>query len=184
MADDQIRALKTVLGVTTDIELARALGVERSSVSQWKRRGGVPKKYAALAGLADGVKEADRLRNSTRHSLFGRTENHYWLKAALAFMPPNLPESRSSSLANIGSEREGPLILLVHLAIWATSEYLGKPRCESESDYRALVEAMEAHESDRMVRIIRPLLLASARERLIESPQSESSIGSSGQNSS
>lgn len=179
MADDQIRALKTVLGVASDIELARALGVERSSVSQWKRRGAVPKKYAALAGLEAAVQDADRLKNATRHNLFGRTDNHYWLKAALAFLPANLPEGRNSSLANIGSGREAPLILLVHLAMWATSEYLGKPRCESESDYQALIAALEANEADRMLSIIRPLLLERAREQVIESPQSESSIGAS-----
>lgn len=169
MADDEIRSLKVVLGVTTDVELARALGVERSSISQWKRRGSVPRKYRALLGLEGRVAEANRVLNTTRHTLFGRTENHYWLKAALAFLPDQFRDRNNASLADLGREREGPLMLLASLAMAASAQHLGKARCESEEDYEALITAMLTHEVETIAAIL------SAGQS--QSPQSESSIG-------
>ncbi len=174
MAEDEIRALKAALNVSTDVALAQALGVERSSISQWKRRGAVPRKYRAYLGAEGMVSELTRLLAKTRHNFLGRAENHFWLRAALAFMPSYFVDPPGVGPAEVGRSREGPLILLVNLAMIATNIHLGKARCETESDYEALVEAMLIHEWELIDSIIHG-------DEEGESPQSGSSIGGEGE---
>ncbi|WP_022705306.1 helix-turn-helix domain-containing protein [Pseudorhodobacter ferrugineus] len=43
-----IDELKKKLGVETDVDLARALTVDKSTVSSWRNRGNVPERYLAI----------------------------------------------------------------------------------------------------------------------------------------
>ncbi len=46
-----IHDLKLHLGADSDIELAQALGLHRTTICQWRRRGSVPKEYRIPANL-------------------------------------------------------------------------------------------------------------------------------------
>ncbi len=52
MADEIVEQLKQKLDASTDSELARKLGVDRRTVSGWRSRGSVPKRYL---GILEGV---------------------------------------------------------------------------------------------------------------------------------
>lgn len=45
MSDATIQEIKERFGVVTDADLARALGVDKSTISSWRRRAVVPQKY-------------------------------------------------------------------------------------------------------------------------------------------
>lgn len=173
MSETEIQALKAALGATTDGELATALGVERTSISQWRRRGSVPQKYRAYLGLDEMVSEVTRLLTSGRKRVLDRIEYHYWVRAALAFMPSHHDDGQKT-FAERGRSREEMLMTLLNLAMVSTNAYLGKRWCESEADYDALIDAMMAHHYD---------LICSITDGEEESPQSESSIAGSGGNS-
>lgn len=51
MTDDPlqiIEALKAQLGTETDADLARRLGIDKSTISSWKARGSVPRRFRAI----------------------------------------------------------------------------------------------------------------------------------------
>ena len=45
---DLVDKLRTAIGVKTDTALADELGLERSTVAQWRRRGSLPQAYRAI----------------------------------------------------------------------------------------------------------------------------------------
>ena len=47
-AEETIAALRAKLGARTDAELARKLGIDKSTVSSWKARGNVPGRFANI----------------------------------------------------------------------------------------------------------------------------------------
>lgn len=152
MSIEAIRALKAALDVNTDVELANALGIERSAVAQWKRRGGVPAKYMMMIG--EDPKRFARAWDAVRHHLLGRVENHYFLRAGLAFLPQELPTPAGASKADLGEIREQTLLELMNLAQIVTYDRLEKRYCESEEDYAFLVRAMEVAEREVIALIL------------------------------
>ena len=106
MAQDDIRALKGVLAVHSDVDLAAKLGVERSTVAQWKRRGAVPSKYAYLLGLAEMPSQTEKSLAAVRHHYLGRAENHWLLKVALGFTPIGPDSVMEEDEATLGEYRE------------------------------------------------------------------------------
>jgi hypothetical protein len=152
MSNDAIRALKAALEVKTDVELAKALGIERSTVAQWKRRGGPPEKYMMMIG--EDPKRFARAWDAVRHHLLGRVENHYFLRAGLAFLPKDLPTPPNASKAELGQIREQMLLALMNLAQITTYNRLEKRYCENEEDYAFLVQAMEIAERELIALIV------------------------------
>lgn len=74
--------LKTALGCDTDIALAERLGVERSTIAQWRRRAGVPQGWHYVLKL----KDVEIQSLAARRRLFGDGDGYYVQMAALALM--------------------------------------------------------------------------------------------------
>lgn len=72
-----IEALKMRLGASTDVELARKLAVDKSTVSSWRSRGSLPKRYM---GIVTGEEEAQAVSTPPLH--WG-THEEYAFKLAL-----------------------------------------------------------------------------------------------------
>lgn len=156
MAGELIHALKAAFDVKTDVELARVLGVERSAIAQWKRRGGVPEKYLGLLSpdLAGGPGRMAKFYNAIRHNVLGRAENQYFLRAGLAFMGERLPTPSGATRAQVGVAREFRLIRLMEIAQFYTHAELGKRYCETEAEYEKLIEIMEEQARPQIDRIL------------------------------
>jgi transcriptional regulator with XRE-family HTH domain len=171
MAGEDINTLKSALGVSTDVELARKLGIERSTVAQWKRRGSVPSKYAYLISLAEFPSEAERNLNAVRHHLLGRSERQWFLKAALAFLPYFKDAWLEDEPATRGEERERVVISLMSLAEACCLKYLDLDYPTGDEDYEQLVRIMNSSERLSVDALLSPLLKASADRVLNEGPQ-------------
>ena len=158
MSSEDIRLIKAALGVASDVELAKALGVERSTIAQWKRRGSVPGKYFGALNLDSNPSRLARYFNAIRVKLFGRPEHHYFLRAALAFLPETLAAPQGVSSAALGDLREEPVLSLMHLAQLTCMGRLGKRHPENHDDYVALVSAMMADDNGAIAAIMGDLV--------------------------
>src|SRR5580704_15405496 len=83
VAGSEIETLMQVLDARNELELAAKLGLTRSAVSQWRRRGMVPARLRHL--LASQGDEAHL--EASRQQIFRKPEYHYWLRAALVLAP-------------------------------------------------------------------------------------------------
>lgn len=167
MVDDDIRAMRAIFEVDTDRELAAAMGITRSTISKWRRRGAVPSYHRVTLELAE-QDVTGRLLDASLTPIFARPEGHYLLRAALAFMPQTLPTPPGADLAERGTARVVVLAALINAARTACDAYLGKRYPEGAEDYARLVEAMRAEDGDTL-----EALAVLAAE---EGPQSGSSI--------
>ena len=158
MAGEDITELKNALGVSTDVELANKVGIERSTVAQWKRRGSAPSKYAYLLDIAEFPSQAERTLNAVRHHLLGRAEHQWFLKAALAFLPYFKDSRLEDEPATRGEERERVVISLMSFADYCCGHYLRKTYPVGEEDYERLVRIMNNEERLATDALLSPLL--------------------------
>ena len=149
MAADQIAALKKALGARTELELAAMLGLSRSTISTWKKRGGgVPARYLAMLEAGGGNSDAA----AAGQQVFRRPEAHYWLRTALAL----LPEGRDGdSLLEAGSSREKLVIALMGLAIRVARTDLKRQAIRNDAEWAQLMERLVSSHRDAMIAILR-----------------------------
>ena len=128
--------LKTTLGCESDVELADRLGVERSTVAQWRRRNGVPARWHFI--LKAPADKAARL--AARRRIFGDGDGFYIHMAALALLdderfhwPMLTPHAR-------GWQVEDWLLRVATYII----EVLGDRTCTSYEDYERLMAELLA----------------------------------------
>jgi hypothetical protein len=129
----QIETLMSVLDVRNEYELSAKLGLSRSAVSQWKKRGAVPARFHHLiASLGD-----DAAMEATHQQIFRKPEYHYWLRSALVLAPPL--EARSDPS---GERRERLIVDLMALAMRVTRQDLGLSRIRDEGAWQRLMDRM------------------------------------------
>jgi len=143
-----IEALKRALGAETELELAARLGIARSTVSQWRRRGSIPARYLALlAAEVDGSDSA-----AAEQHVFRRPEAHYWLRAALALLPGGQTEE---GVLQAGRSREQLVIALMGLAIRVARTDLKLQTIRNEVEWRRLMERLIVFHRDAVVGVLR-----------------------------
>lgn len=123
--------LKTALGCDTDIALAERLGVERSTIAQWRRRTGVPKGWHFVLKLKDV--EVQSL--AARRRLFGEGDGYYIQMAALAL----LDVTRFDWPELAPSARGGMMQDWIVKAAAYVIRVLGDRTCNSHREYEALL---------------------------------------------
>ena len=147
MAADKIAALKNALGARTELELAAMLGLSRSTISTWKKRGGVPARYLAM--LEAGGDSFDAA--TAGQQVFRRPEAHSWLRTALAL----LPESRDGDgLLATGSSREKLVIALMGLAIRVARTDLKLQAIRNDAEWAQLMECLVASHRDAVIAVL------------------------------
>jgi hypothetical protein len=147
MAAEEIAALKKAFGARTELELAAMLGLSRSTISTWKKRGGVPARYLAMLEVGAGDSDAA----ATGQQVFRRPETHYWLRTALAF----LPEGRNDQgILQSGRSREQLVIALMGLAIRVTRTDLKRRNLLDDADWTRLMERLVTGHRDAVVDIL------------------------------
>src|SRR3569623_456723 len=107
--NDPVDQLKAALGVETDIALARELGLERSTIAQWRRRGALPALYR---GIIDAGERAASLAVAlaARQQVYGDSRAMYLLRGALAVIPAGLLDFPELSAHLLGDHRERLLL--------------------------------------------------------------------------
>jgi hypothetical protein len=124
--------LKEALGLLTDIDLASRLGVERSTIAQWRRRQKVPQHWHFVLAN-EGIE--DRLL-ATRRQVFGDGHGHYVMMAALAILDvEDLDWADWLMPMAVGHSRLERILLACSYVIDA----LAGAQCSSQSDYESLV---------------------------------------------
>lgn len=132
MTGSQIETLMRVLDARTEYELSAKLGISRSAVSHWRRRG-VPARFQhLLASLGD-----DAVSEATHQQIFRKPEYHYWLRSALVLAPPLQGHGDPS-----GEGRERLIIDLMALAMRVTRKDLGLSRIRDEGAWERLMECL------------------------------------------
>lgn len=81
-ANEQVDNLREVMGADTDQDFAKMIGVERSTIAQWRRRNGVPARWAQAILSRSFQKHADE----QRFRVFGAGDGYFLVMAALALM--------------------------------------------------------------------------------------------------
>jgi transcriptional regulator with XRE-family HTH domain len=161
MLEDQVRRIREALGAANDSELAEKLGLGRSAVSRWKERGVIPAKFRFLAEEDSRHRAIELGSQFIEHDrLYGHADHHYWLRAALQFVPPGYGAKLAA--ADRAKLLEFVLTRLMSAAADATVKELGKRRCESEEDLQALVAVLSSGASsatgssyaDRIARVL------------------------------
>lgn len=123
--------LKVALNCETDIALAERLGVERSTIAQWRRREAVPKGWHFVLKL----KEVEAQSLSARRRLFGDGDGYFVQMAALAVLDPtrfDWPELTESAR---GSHVQEWILKATGYII----QVLGERTCNSQADYQCLL---------------------------------------------
>lgn len=128
--------LKATLRCESDIELADRLGVERSTIAQWRRRGGVPARWHFI--LKAPAVEAARL--AARRRIFGDGDGFYLHMAAIALLDEERFHWPELTPAHQGWQVEDWLLRVASYII----EVLGDRTCESLDEYEVLVRELLA----------------------------------------
>jgi transcriptional regulator with XRE-family HTH domain len=147
MSAVDIEGLKRVLGAHTELELAAKLGIARSTVSQWRRRGSIPGRYQTLlhADLASSDAAV------AGQQVFRRPEAQYWLRSALAL----LPEGRDSEgLLAAGHSREKLVIALMGLAIRVARTDLRRQAIRNDAEWAQLMGCLVSGHRDVVIAIL------------------------------
>ena len=137
MTTPEIDALKHALDVETDLEMAAKLGLSRSAVAQWRRRGAIPARFRRLLE----AERTDTYLETVRQQIFRKPEYHYWLRAALALATPAgaIAEAGDASAAE---RRERLILHLMALAMTVTRKDLGLSRIASETAWNRLMNRL------------------------------------------
>jgi hypothetical protein len=141
---DPVDALKAALEVQTDLALAARLGLERSTIAQWRRRGSVPTRYRFMlqSERRESLKQGWRIAD--RRQVYGDGDGRFILSAALACVPTEAFEfPKAFSSANVGWARESLLMNVVQVVLKACREELGKATCESHDEFVQLVAVLD-----------------------------------------
>lgn len=147
MAAQEIAALKKALGARTELELAAMLGLSRSTISTWKKRGGVPGRYLAMleAGASDAT--------ATAQQMFRRPEAHYWLRTALAFFPEG--NAGAGGILQSGRSREQLVVALIGLAIRVARTDLKLMSLRDDAEWTRLMERLVSGHREAVIAVIR-----------------------------
>lgn len=138
---DMVDQLKLALGAATDVALARELGLERSTVAQWRRRKSLPDIYKEIVD-AHEVGEARSAALAARRFLYGDGKAMFLVRAALAVIPLEKMDYNFLSESLLGDHRERLIINVAQFASSVCLNLFGRPRCDSEREYVELVNAM------------------------------------------
>lgn len=123
------------------------LGLERSTIAQWRRRGSVPARYGFMLKMKHRDDVRQGMRHALRRQLYGDGTGRYLLAAALAFIPPaELEFGEELASGNLGWARESRVLSVVNVVLNACSLVLGKARCQTEADFIKLMSALEEPE--------------------------------------
>jgi transcriptional regulator with XRE-family HTH domain len=140
--NEPVDALKDVLGVASDQELASVLGLERSAIAQWRRRKSIPARYRLLL---DSTRRRKEFRYAVRRLLYGDSEGRYLLAATLAWIPASkFDMPKSLSPANVGWTRETLILNVAEAIIEVCDSTLGKRTCTNDDEYLELMHALAA----------------------------------------
>lgn len=147
MAADQIAALKKAMGARTELELAAMLGLSRSTISTWKKRGGVPARYLAMLEAGGGNSDAA----AVGQQVFRRPEAHYWLRSALAL----LPEGREGDgVLRAGRSSEQLVIALMGLALRVARTDLKRQAIRDDTEWAQLMERLVSTHRSAVIAIL------------------------------
>ena len=138
--DDLVEAL----GCRTDQELAARLGLNRTTIAQWRRRGGVPRNWHFVLRMEK--LEAQSL--AARRRIFGGGDGYYIHMAALALIPNAYLSWPELSNAERGAQIEDQILRLSSYII----EVLGERSLKLYYDYDALVRELQAPEHQERMR--------------------------------
>jgi len=157
---NEVDELRAAVGAETDIALAARLGLERSTVAQWRRRGGVPARYRFMIDPAWRSDVRRGMKQRDRRLVYGDGPGEFLLRAALAVIPQGALDAPHLSPALLGDLRESTIINVVAAALEVCAEALGKARPDNEEDYDRLVDALCQPPGDEKVRLalMRPAL--------------------------
>lgn len=149
---DLVDQLRSALGAETDLALAQELGVERSTVAQWRRRGSLPRIYQSILDAeAVGNRRAEVI--ASRQQLFGDSRLMYTLRAALAVIPTNSFDYPELSPALRGDVREGILANVVRVVQKQCRILFDRPNCVNEAEYDRLIEALMGDEAQTQIKV-------------------------------
>lgn len=149
---DLVDQLKLALGAATDSALARELGLERSTVAQWRRRKSLPDIYKEIIA-AHEIGEARVAAVAVRRFIYGDGKGMFLVRAALAVIPLEKMDYDFLSDSLLGDYRERLIVNVAQFASLVCSHLFGRPRCDNEREYIALVNAMLSPEFARGLRI-------------------------------
>ncbi|MET0369773.1 MAG: hypothetical protein ABW039_00195 [Sphingobium sp.] len=131
--------LREVLLAETDMRLAEKLGLERSTIAQWRKRG-VPKRYHFLMEMrGDPQLEARDL--AARRRIFGDGDGGFIMEAAIGFVPLaafDMPSEFTPGAA--GYMRMETIMVAARYIL----DVLGDRRCETTDDYIALLRELDS----------------------------------------
>jgi len=111
-----IERLKAKLAASTDAELARFLGVDKSTIASWKARGKVPQRYSCLL---EDVPDEDKAEPP---ALWGNLENAAFKIALFRFC------LTQSEFVNRGD----PRTLAGSIEVWDTTFWLSVKRAKED----------------------------------------------------
>jgi hypothetical protein len=139
----EVDHLVRVLGCRTDQELAARLGLERSTIAQWRRRGGVPRNWHFVL-MMEKI-EAQTL--AARRRIFGDGDGYYIHMAALAIMTASDFHWPELSPAQRGAHIEDRILKLSSYII----EVLGERSLRLFHDYENLLRELGTPEHDKRI---------------------------------
>lgn len=148
MAAAEIAALKKAFGARTELELAAMLGLSRSTISTWKKRGGVPARYLAMLEADSGNSDAA----AAGQQVFRRPEAHYWLRTALALQPDNGADP--AGVLQTGRSKEQLVIALMGLAIRVARADLKRQTIRDDAEWARLMERLVSGHRDAVLAIL------------------------------
>lgn len=142
---DKVDQLRKVLGAGSDSALAALLGLERSTIAQWRRREQVPARYRVfIEGGAPKTVESF-VRRSDRRSVYGDGHGRYILSAALGVIPLHtLDFGEELSPGNLGWARESRVMSVVRIILAVCKQLFDRERCETDDEYIKLMEALKS----------------------------------------
>ncbi|WP_416464778.1 hypothetical protein [Sphingomonas sp. VDB2] len=138
--------LRAALDAATDMQLAEMLGVERSTVAQWRKRG-VPRRFQSSVKIGP-EEEAYAKDFALRRRLFGDGDGGYLMMAAMAHVPLScfdMPAELSN--ANIGGMRMDMVLIVARYIV----DLLGDRRSYTEGDYLALMQELDGEQHRRAI---------------------------------
>lgn len=150
-ANAEVDALRRAVDAASDIRLADKLGVERSTISKWRRRG-LPLRYRFMIDPAHSDSVRIGMKKRDRRRLYGDGQGEFLMRAALAVVPAKLFDFPELSPALLGDYRESLLVNVVSAILDVSQTVLGKPHPSSEEEYDELLSALEMPDSIRRLR--------------------------------
>lgn len=151
----ELEQLRELVGVDTDIALAAKLGVDRSTISQWRRRGQVPQRYREMLIKSIG-RELNGYdpsqRSAARRAIYGDGDGRYILAAALAVTRLDaLDFGTELGPGNCGWARESRILSVVQVVLQVCKSLFGKNRCETDEEYLRLLAGLETDASKALI---------------------------------